>query len=355
MTATEILRIRLYNQLLSGNGMKEPHQIVSHMGAMQSQAFDMARWAIGARLEGSTDRMIEEAINEAKIIRTHVLRPTWHFVAAEDVHWMLELSLPRQWPVYTSYAKMLGIDPDVFPRIWPSVERALRDHNHLTRQELTDRLVAEGFPVDVHLVQCALSFGELEGLICNGKITGKKQTFCLLQERVPKRPHYSKEESLEKLARKYFTSHAPATIHDFSWWSGLPASEAKKAFELIKDDFISENINGKVFRMKSHVEVPAHSAHSALLLPQFDEMVVSYKDRAEMITDEHYGKVMTKNGLFSPTIMLNGEIIGSWRKAQKKGKPEVELTFFEKTAKKTEDLFKKAEKAYLYYLTGEEI
>ncbi len=352
MTSMKILQIRLYNQLLSGNDMKEPHEIVSYMGAMQSQAFDMARWAVGARLEGSTDRMIEEAINEAKIIRTHVLRPTWHFVAAEDVHWMLELSMPRQLPIYTSYIKMTGTGPDIFPRIWPSVEKALRDHNHLTRQELTDRLVAEGFPVNMNAVQHALSFAELEGLICNGKISGKKQTFCLLQERVPKKQSLSKEESLEKLARKYFTSHGPATIHDFIWWSGLLASDAKAALELIKDDFISEEINGRTFWMKNDIKVPAKAEDSVLLLPQFDEMVVSYKDRTEMIGDEHYGKVMTKNGLFSPTIMLNGEIVGSWRKVMKKGKPETELSFFEKATKKTQVLLKKVEKTYLDFLTG---
>jgi len=353
MTAIEILQIRLYNQLLSGNDMREPHEIVSYMGAMQAQAFDMSRWAIGVRLPGiATDQRVIEAINNAEIIRTHILRPTWHFVAAEDIHWMSELSMPRLRPIYISYARMSGTDDDVFERYWSDVERLLRDDNHLTRQELIAHLALEGKDVSDNGVNRILNFAELEGLVCNGRVKGNKQTFCLLQERIPKTQVLSKEESLEKLARKFFTSHAPATLPDFIWWSGLLASDAKKALELIKDDFISEEISERTFWMKNDIKIPVKTGDSVLLLPQFDEMVVSYKDRTEMIEDEHYGKVMTKNGLFSPTIMLNGKIVGSWRKATKKGKPEIESSFFEKTTKKTEASLKKAQKNYLDFLTG---
>lgn len=353
MTTTDILRIRIYNQRLAAHDMKEPDEVVSYMGAMQSQAFDMARWAVGVRLSGTTNREVEEAINAAKIIRTHILRPTWHFVAAEDIHWMSDLSMPRLRPVYASYARMLGVDMDIFPKAWPWIEKALRDDNHLTREEIIPILAAEGIQMDMNLVGLALGLAEQEGLVCNGRIKGNKQTFCLLQERVPKKQILSKEESLERLARKFFTSHSPATLQDFTWWSGLLISDAKKALELIKEDFISEEINGRTFWMKNDTRMPDGKEDSAFLLPLFDEMVVSYKNRSEMITDEHYGKVMTKNGLFSPTAVWNGEIIGSWKKIMKKGKPEVEISFFEKTTQKRQSLFKKAEKIYQDFLTRE--
>ncbi|MDF9829221.1 winged helix DNA-binding domain-containing protein [Parabacteroides sp. PF5-6] len=354
MVSSEILRLRLHNQLLAGNNMKAPHEIVAYMGAMQAQTFDMARWAIGARLPGIvTDRRVIEAIDNAEIIRTHILRPTWHFVAAEDVYWMAELSRPRLRPVYASYARMMGVDDRIFETHWTFVERMLRDDNHLTRLELVAQLNQEGKAVDDYAVKRILDFAELEGLVCNGRVRGNKQTFCLLQERAAKTQVLSKEESLEKLARKFFTSHAPATLADFIWWSGLLASDAKKALALIQDDFVTETANGRTFYMKNDWVIPAAGETSALLLPQFDEMVVSYKDRSEMIDEQHYGKVMTKNGLFSPTIMLDGEIIGSWRKVMNKKKPEVELNFFEKTSKQKQNLYKKAQQNYLYYLTGQ--
>lgn len=350
MNTTDLLYARLANQLLAGSTFTEPHQIVSYMGAMQSQAFDIARWAIGVRLPGSTDQRIIEAINNAEIIRTHILRPTWHFVAAEDIHWMAELSMPRLRPIYHSYAIMSGAGEVVLSDVWPYIERALRDDNHLTRQELVNHLNANGCPVCDNKVKYALSLAELEGLICNGRIKGNKQTFCLLQERVPKKYTLCKEEALEKLARKFFTSHAPATLQDFVWWSGLLISDAKKAVELVKDDFVRETINGREFLMKNDLYIPPKDKDSVLLLPPFDELVVSYKDRSEMIDQEHYGKVMTKNGLFSPTAMLNGRIVGSWKRVMSKKTPQVEISFFEKATKKREQQFQAAVKNYLRYL-----
>lgn len=354
MNTADILQIRLANQLLAGNKFTQPQEIVSYMGAMQAQTFDMARWAIGARLPGIvTDRRVIEAIDNAEIIRTHILRPTWHFVSAKDIYWMAELSRPRLRPIYASYARMMGVDDRIFETHWKYVERLLRDDNHLTRLELVAQLNQEGKAVDDYAVKRILDFAELEGLVCNGRVRGNKQTFCLLQERVAQTQALCKEEALEKLARKFFTSHAPATLADFIWWSGLLASDAKKALALIQDDFVAETANGRTFYMKNDLVIPAAGETSALLLPQFDEMVVSYKDRSEMIDEKHYGKVMTKNGLFSPTIMLNGEIIGSWRKVMNKKKPEVELNFFDKTTKQKQNLYKKVQQNYLDYLTGE--
>ncbi|MDR1114980.1 MAG: winged helix DNA-binding domain-containing protein, partial [Tannerella sp.] len=155
------------------------------------------------------------------------------------------------------------------------------------------------------------------------------------------------DEALERLARKYFTSHGPATVHDFAWWSGLSLTECKQAIDAIKSDFICETVNGRAFRMKNDIQTPPANEPSALLLPSFDEFTVSYKDRSEIIRDTHYGKVITKNGLFSPIITLNGEIIGSWKKITAK---KIALDFFEKTPKKTQELFspeiKRLEKFY---------
>lgn len=339
MNTADLLNIRLFNQLLSVHEKKTPHEIVSWMGAMQSQALDMAKWAIGTRLENQNINDIEEALSTGRIIRTHILRPTWHFVSAGDIHWMFDLSNPRLKPIYRSYTKMVKADEALIYATIPVIEKVLTDKKHLTKEEIGKALLSQNVILDdVHL-KMAINYAEMEGIIVNGEIKGSKQTFTLLQEWAPRKETISKEEALGRLALRFFTSHAPATIQDFVWWSGLSLTECRQGIECIKGDFVCETINGRDFWMKNDLKIPSEDKHSALLLSPFDEFVVSYKDRSELIKDKHYSKVMTKNGLFSPTIMLNGEIIGSWKKISQKGTPKVELAFFEKTPLKIQKLF----------------
>ena len=309
------------------------------MGAMQSQSLDLAKWAIGVRLETKTVKHVEEALNTGKIIRTHILRPTWHFVSAEDIHWMFDLSNPRLKPVYISYCKTVGVDEAMISHAIPVLEKILSGGKHLSKPEIGALLQAEKIITDTRLLGLIISRAEMEGILCNGKIQGRTQTFTLLDEWAVRKETISKEEALERLARRFFTSHGPATIQDFCWWSGLSLTECKHAIEMIKKDFICETINDRVFWMKNDIQTPPPNNTSALLLPPFDEFVVSYKDRSELIHETHYSKVMTKNGLFSPTVMLNGEIVGSWKKTMKKSIPQIELAFFKKTPQKTQVLF----------------
>lgn len=339
MNTTDLLNIRLHNQLLSIHNIKEPHEIVAWMGAMQSQSLELAKWAIGVRLDNKNVRDIDEALSTGKVIRTHILRPTWHFVSAEDIHWMFDLSNPRLKPIYKSYARMRQIDEKLIYNTIPVLVKILEGNKHLTKQEITDVLVTKDIVFDINVLNQVINYAEMEGLVVNGEIRGKQQTFTLLEELVPRKQLLHKEEALERLARKYFTSHAPATIQDFVWWSGLSLTECKQAIEFVKHDFICETINGRSFWMKNDIKIPPTNKDSTLLLPPFDEFVVSYKDRSEIIEENHYGKVMTKNGLFSPTIMLNGRIVGSWKKTVQKKATKVQLSFFEKAPKKLHNIF----------------
>lgn len=350
MNKAELLSARLHNQLLAKNDFKAPHEVVSWMGVMQSQTLDLAKWAIGARLKDKVASDIEEDLNSGKIIRTHILRPTWHFVSAADVHWMFDLSNPRLKPVYKSYAKGYGADESLLKKAVPAIEKVLTGGKHLTKQEIGEALLELDITLDDDHLKLALSYSEMEGLLVNGRLKGSKQTFTLFEEWAPRLQTISREEALERLARRYFTSHGPASLPDFVWWSGLSLTEGRKAIDLIKADFICERIGEREFWMKNDTVAPPAESVSALLLPPFDEFVVSYKDRSDLIEDAHYGKVMTKNGLFSPTVMLNGEIVGSWKKIAQKASPRIELSFFEKTTKKRQALFnaetKRAERFY---------
>ena len=339
MTSDELLNLRLYNQLLSLHELKEPREVVARMGTMQSQALEMAKWAIGSRLPDSSANEITGTLNRGEVIRTHILRPTWHFVAAEDLRWMYALSYPRLKPVYRSYAKMLGADESLLYSTIPLVEELLSGGRHLSKQEIGEELAERGVLLDDNHLKLLLSFTELEGIIVNGELEGSRQTFTLLEEWAPRMAEISREEALERLARRFFTSHGPATLQDFAWWSNLPITDCRKAMEMIQPNFIRESIAGRECWMRNDIRTPLPGQESALLLAPFDEFVVSYKDRTEMIDAEHYSKVMTKNGIFSPTIMLNGKIIGSWKKSMKKNVPQITLSFFEKMPKKIVALF----------------
>lgn len=340
MDTIELLNIRLFNQLLAGHHLKEPQEVVTWMGAMQSQTLDMAKWAIGSRLENKTVKDIDEALNTGQVIRTHILRPTWHFVSAGDIYWMNELTGPRLKPAYRSYVKTFGGDESLILSSVNVIGELLTGGKHLTKQEIGNALLTRDIQLDDPHLKMAISYAEIEGVLVNGRLNGNKQTFTLLEEWVPRTPSISKEEALERLARKYFTSHGPATLQDFVWWSGLSLTEGRKSLESIKPEFICESVNGRDFWMKNDIQCPPSNGDAPLLLPPFDEFVVSYKDRSEIIEEIHYGKVMTKNGLFSPTILMNGEIIGSWKKVSRKGSPQIELSLFGKPTKRKQDLFK---------------
>lgn len=353
MNTTDLLNIRLYNQLLMGSNMKTPREIVSWMGAMQSQNYEMAKWGIGIRLPGITNRLVEEAINKGDIIRTHILRPTWHFVTNEDVHWMLELCATRLKSAFFNYAKMMGVDEALIAKAISALPQVLEEHGHSTRQEIGEHLNNRKITIDQDMVKYVMSRAELDSIVCSGVVRGSKQTYALLHKQAPKTLHLSKEEALERLARQYFTSHGPATLADYVWWSGLSVTEAKKGIELIKQDFICEEINGKSYWMKNDIHIPPRDTQTAFLLPAFDEFVVSYKDRSEIIEEEHYRKVMTRTGIFSPTITLNGEIIGAWKRVVKKKSVQAELEFFGKVGKKVEKLFEGQVKGYEEFNGGD--
>lgn len=340
MTTAELLNIRLHNQLLSVHALSDPVEIVSHMGAMQSQTLEMAKWAIGVRLQNANAKDIDNALNTGRIIRTHILRPTWHFVSADDIHWMFDLSKPRLKPIYRSYAKTIKTEEQLIYKNFASLEKVLMGGKHLTKQEVNNAMRELDIELDERLLSLLLSFAEVEGVVLCGQLKGFKQTYTLFDEWAPRTSSISVDESLERLARKYFTSHGPATIDDFVWWSGQTLTSCRNAIDMIKHDFMCETINGRHFWMKNDIKTPPVNGNSTMFLPPFDEFVVSYKNRSEIIDDSFYSKVMTKNGLFSPTIMYNGEIIGSWKKITKKGNPIIELSFFENVSKSKQSIFK---------------
>lgn len=331
MRHQEISHYRLASQKLYKTTPNAPQDIVRHLGAMQAQDYSMAKWAIGARCEAS-EKEIEEAINSAKIIRTHILRPTWHFVAAEDIHWMLAISGPQVKRTVTSYAKKYGFDAKKLNQINASIEKILVGNNHLTRDEIMQELNLEKAPCGGSFGSIIMMNAELDGLVCNGKMKGKQIAYALLEERVAKpNTKLSEDEALAKLAKRYFESHGPATLLDFSWWSGFSTTNCKLVIGSIESELDSVEIDNQKYWFGASFNHDDHFRESVHFLPAFDEILIAYKTREVSILPEHQSKAFTNNGIFKPIILENGKVIGTWKRTIKKDHAKIETQFFQKT------------------------
>jgi Winged helix DNA-binding domain len=331
MTHQEISHYRLVSQKLYETSSNSPEEIVQHLGAMQAQDYAMAKWAIGTRCD-ATEAVIEEAINSAKIIRTHILRPTWHFVAAEDIHWMLDLSAPQVKRFTASAAKKYGYDSKKLDQINSAIEKMLAGNNPMTRDEIMQKLDIKKTSSEDFLSAAIMMNAELDGLVCNGKMKGKQITYALLEEKVPRpKAKLTKEEALAKLAKRYFESHGPATLLDFSWWSGFPSTVCKTSINAIELQLNSIHIEDQTYWFGKDVSEAKNFRESVHFLPAFDEILISYKTREASILVEHQAKAFTNNGIFKPIILENGKVIGTWKRTIKKDHAKIETQFFSVT------------------------
>ena len=247
----KIPNIRLQNQQLLNPLFRKPKELVSWMGAMQAQNYPMVKWAVGMRLKSATIQTVEKALRDGEILRTHVMRPTWHLVAAEDIRWMLKLSAQRIKSANDSFAKGwdLEITDELYMKSYNLLEQILAGNKSLTKQEITGHFCRSGILAepDNNRMTRFMARAEQEGIICSGEDKGGKCTYALLEERVPPMPEITKDEALARLARSYFRSHAPAVLQDFIWWSGLPISDARQAIYLIASELTEEQWQGETW------------------------------------------------------------------------------------------------------------
>lgn len=322
--------IRLLNQQLVNPLFSRPKDLVSWMGAMQAQNYPMVKWAVGMRLKSATVQKVEKALRDGEILRTHVMRPTWHLVAAEDIRWMLKLSARRVIAANDSYAKGQNQDipEELYVKSCNLLERILCGNKSLTKQEIAGHFERAGIAADAHRMARFMTRAEQMGIVCSGADKDGKCTYALLEERVPPVPELTKDESLARLARSYFRSHAPAVFQDFVWWSGLPVAEARQAVYWIDSELTTEEWNGQTWFVHKDGRIRGKVSGHLHLLPSYDEYLLGYKDRTDVLPKEHYPKAFTNNGLFYPVILHEGQVIGNWDKSVKKGKPLISHSWF---------------------------
>ncbi len=345
-----ITNLRLISQQLANSNCKTPKEVVAWMGAMQAQDYNMAKWAIGIRLPGSTDNIIEDAFNRGEILRTHVMRPTWHFVTPENYRWMMELTAPRLRSATQSNDRNRGLTNEIYNKCNRIIERALEGNKQLSREEIAVELKKHNIEIDNMQMYRIMFHAELDGIVCSGALHGRQQTYTLVEERIPPTPSLHREEALARLVRLYFTSHCPATLQDFTWWSGLSLTDAKIGLEAIKPDFISEKINGQIYWISNLHSNIAKAPASVLLLPAYDEYVISYKNREAVVASHHQPQVISSNGIFYPVVLKNGIVVGRWKKAAtKKANPAID--FFNPEDQETKQMTDYAVAAFRQFMS----
>lgn len=326
----DIAHLRLLNQQITDSHNQSAHEAVRRLVAVQAQDYASALCAIGARLPDSTQKDIARSISEHRIVRTWAMRGTIHLLAAEDVRWMLKLLTPRVLSGTASRDRQLGLDTITYTRSRELLEKALQDGKQMQRDEVYAVLERGKISTEGQRGYHILWELGLEGILCFGLYEGKQPTFALLDEWVPESRKLERDAALAELALRYFNSRGPAMLQDFAAWAKLPLVEARAGLESAIPELQRFTQGGETYWMPKQVAEPSH-AQSAFLLPAFDEYLLGYKDRSAVLAAEHASKVVPGgNGMFLPMMVLNGRIVGTWKRTLKKKSVHIDYAPFAK-------------------------
>ena len=349
MNEEELRTLRFANQQLSTSRFNSPEKLVSWFGAVQAQDYYGALWGLGLRLQNTTEAAVEQALIQKKIVRSWPMRGTLHFTAAEDLKWMLKLLAHRVTGQAAFRYRQLGLDETVFAKSRKILEKSLQGNKQLSRPEIYTILNAAGIETaeqrGIHIL------GKLarDYVICFGSRVGKQQTFVLFDEWISSSRELTKEESLGELAQRYFQSHGPATMQDFVWWTGLTISDAKVGLDLVKSHFEHAEMNGNSYWFTRPKDLPNISCES-FLLPSYDEYTVAYKDRSAVLDPQHAKNNDTGNGIFHPPIVIDGKVVGLWKRVLSKNTVTVRAVPFQNLSQEETKAFKKTASTYAHFL-----
>jgi hypothetical protein len=305
----ELARWRMRTLRLTGRGSGTPEEVVRWLGAVQSQDFGPGKWSVGMRCAPAvTDADLDRAYADGTILRTHVLRPTWHFVAAQDIRWLLTVTAPRIHRLSAFVYRRNDLDEPTRVRAADTVAEALRGGKALTRKEIGALLGADGLRLALLVMHA-----EIEAVICSGPPRGKQHTYALLDERAPRARRLDPCEALAELALRYVTGHGPATARDLAAWASLPVSEARLGLDAVSDRLERVESGGRTYWYAE--PPPARAARRAAhLLQTYDEYVMGY------------GETRLPTLTFNPTVLYGTEVVGQWKRTVGRDAVTVEVT-----------------------------
>lgn len=348
MKTADIYKHRLFNQHIATHHLATPQEVVSTLTAMQAQEYAHAKYAIGLRSDGLTDAVVEDAFNKGAILRTHVMRPTWHFVSPGDIRWLQMLTSHRVQAFSAPYYRKTALDTKTLNKATDIITQALENGHFKTRDELRALLEKAKIKVtgdDGMRMSLILINAELECMICSGPRQGRQFTYALLDERVSAIKPVSKDEALHKLVHQYFTTRNPASLQDFAWWSGLTIKDAKEGVAQLGNQFKTTIIEGKTY-VYTAAEWSLEKHHrSSFLMPDYDEYGIAYKDRTAILPSA----AGSRGKGYTHSLVVNGKIAGSWKPVMKKDTVAVLTHFFKPLNKTQEQLVAKAIRHYAHF------
>lgn len=347
----DVVAGRLSNHRLGPEKCASPAEVVAHLGAVQAQDYSAAKWSVGLRMQDAMDADVERAFNAGAILRTHVMRPTWHFVTPEDIRPLLALTAPRVQAGRAGGYRELGLDTATLAKCRRVIARALVDEHHLTRAEVADRLGRHGVKGDGRRLAYILMHAELEGLICSGPRRGKQFTYALLDERAPARGPFDRDRMLADWTLRYFRGHGPAQVVDFAWWAGLTARDAQQGLEMMQERLASETVGGKTYWFVPLGRPPRPDSSRALLLSLFDEYVIAYRDRGDLAEDRYLETLLSSGAAVTSVLVIDGRISGTWKRSSAPGRPlKVTLRPFRRLGSDERAVLQDAVAAYAAFL-----
>jgi hypothetical protein len=304
------------SSLLWSEPLTRPEDVVSWFGAAQAQDYEPAKWAMALRTTGADNVELDRLVDEGLILRTHVLRPTWHFVSPSDVRWLQALTGPRVHVLNGHYYRLHGLDGELRARCEDLIGRWLADDGDLTRSEIGERLGIEGIEAQGNRLAYVMMSAELNGIVCNGKRRGATHTYALVSARAEPAPELSEDEALRELTIRYFQSHGPATVGDFRWWSSLTVAQILHGLELAKDLLHNETVGDYELWSVDPTDVERPSRPTVHLLQAYDEYTVAFADTKSAVDAAGIAaspQVIDGRAFYNPLI-VDGQLAGWWRR-----------------------------------------
>jgi Winged helix DNA-binding domain len=324
MSPRAIARRRLRTQGIGDPRFGSPEAVVGWLGAVQAQEYAVAKWSLGLRSAGVNEAAVDLALEEGRVLRTHLLRPTWHFVLPRDIRWMLTATAPRVRTMMRSYDRKLELDEPLYARTNEIIGRAVEGGRHRTRRELAEELGRKGIDASGQRLGHIVLRAELDAVVCSGVTRGKQMTYALLAERAPGALELDPDEALAELTRRYFTSHGPATARDFRWWSSLTAGEAKRGLEMVADELESMVVGDLTF-WQAGEPPPAREMPAAHLLQGYDEYIVGYTESRHVLDVEQIARAVPGTIPFYHAVIVDCQAAGHWRRQLRKGEMVIEM------------------------------
>jgi len=311
---------------LAEESFPSPAAVVEGLLGVQAENFPQAAWAVAARTRGLTEAGFRKLFDDGVILRTHVLRTTWHFVRPDDIRWLVELTAPRLRRLWRQLQRQLAVDDAMLETSAGLIAEALRGGVHLTRQALGERLRDAGLPAEGQSLGAMMAHAEADALICSGAMQGTEHTYALLDERAPQARRLDRDEALAELVLRYFTGHGPATERDLVYWATMTATDVRAGLAQVSDRLGRVEHEGRTYWFGEPPPPDRPLAPRGHLLQTLDEYHNGYQDSRYVLDED--GIVPRGRAATVGMALVDGQMVGGMRRTVRPGGVSFDVGLF---------------------------